>query len=54
MGRGYMGKINFFVKMLKLDIKTCIAYVLSLSIGFVILFNVFNLFFLEEIKAEGK
>ena len=48
-----MGKINFFVKMLKLDIKTCIAYVLSLSIGFVILFNVFNLFFLEEIKAEN-
>lgn len=48
-----MGKIKFFVKMLKLDIKTCIAYVLSLSIGFVILFNVFNLFFLEEIKAEN-
>ncbi|MEG2737940.1 hypothetical protein [Clostridium sp.] len=47
-----MGNIKFYIKLIKIDKKTSAAYVLSLAMGFLILFNIFNLFFLDGIRPE--
>lgn len=48
-----MGGIKFSIRMLLIDKKTCIAYILSIASGFMVLYNIFNLYFIKEIITNN-
>lgn len=48
-----MGGIKFSIRMLLIDKKTCIAYILSIASGFMVLYNIFNLYFIRGIITNN-